>query len=288
MPKLEDDSPEIVRIDDAMREWRQRDIALDVEWFVHIGDPGAALSAAAAESTDAGIQALTSAVRGLVVLTQTCDIVRSCAVRPYIECAPLVEADETFLRDVERGRRPSYAALPALMPERLVVDLDRVMTVEKSIVASWTRRPGWTRDANARRFAQSLVRKRARFAFPDDFTAFAKKLSSRLPAKHDKNSDEGRGLRALREIRVQATPSWDAPSVTVLFWFVRDERQGPMFEGRDWSKLLDSWLALVPSAGRFEVVEGLVVRLEELNGADYVSSDRLDLDHLSSGDELSP
>ena len=287
MPKLEGDSPEIVRIDDAMREWRQGDVALDIDWFVHVGDPVMALSAAAAESPDTGIQALTTTVRGLAVLTQTCDIVRSCAIRPYIECAPLVEAGETFLRDVERGRRPSHAALPALMSERLVVDLDRVMTVEKSVVASWTRRSGWTQDADARRFAQSLVRKRARFAFPDDFTAFAKKLSSRLPAKHDKNSDEGRGLRALREIRVQATPSWDASSVTVLFWFVRDERQ-PVFEGRDWSELLDSWLALVPSADRFEVVEGLVVTLEEMNGADYVSSDRLDLDHLSSGDELSP
>jgi len=283
MPRLEDDSSEIVRIDDAMREWRQGDIALDVDWFVHVGDPSVALSDMAAESPDAGIQALTSAVRGLVVLTQTCDLVRSCTTRPYVECAPLVEVDEAYLHEVERGRRPSHAALPALMPERLVVDLDRVMTVEKSIVADWTRQPGWTLDADARRFAQSLVRKRARFAFPDDFTAFARKLSSRLSGKHDKGSDEGRALRALSEIRVQATPSWDAPSITILFWFVRDELQ-PAFEGRNWNDLLDSWLALVPSIGRFEVVEGLVVPLETLNGVDYVSSDRLDFDHLSSSE----
>jgi len=286
MPKLEDDSSDVVRIDNVMREWRQGDIAPYVDWFVHAGDPSVALSEAAAEGTEVGIQALTSSVRGLAVLTQTCDIVRSCLGRPYIECAPLVEVDETYLHEVERGRRPSHAALPALMSERLVVDLDRVMTVEKSIVADWTRRPGWTQDTDARRFAQSLVRKRARFAFPNDFTAFAKRLSSRLSRQHGKGSDEGRGLKALREIRVQARPSWDAPSVTVLFWFVRDEQQ-TVFEGRDWSDLLEGWLDLVPSTGRFKVVDGLVVTLKGLNGADYVSSDRLDLDHLSSGDEPS-
>ncbi len=282
MLRLESDSEEVARIDKALSEWRQGDVAADINWFVHVGNPAKALSEAASESTDTGIQALTSETRGLAILTQTCDIVRSCVSRPYIEVAPIVAVGDGDMRDVQRGRRPSLAALPFLIADGLVVDLDRVMTVEKSVAADWTRTAGWTQDADARRFAQALARKRARTAFPDDFTMFVKKLSSRLAGKHDKESDEGRALRSLREIRIQATPTWDAPSLTILFWFIREENH-PDFEGRNWADLLESWLALVPDSGRF-VADGLVVTLEGLSGVDYVSSDRLDLDHLSTAE----
>ena len=39
------------------------------------------------------------------------------------------------------------------------VDLDRVMTVEKSIVADWKRTPGWELDQEVREFAMALARK---------------------------------------------------------------------------------------------------------------------------------
>ena len=76
---------------------------------------------------------------GVVILTQTCDIVRNCVKRPFIEAAPLVEVDEDNARQVERGYFPNYATIPALRSLRLVADLDRVLTFEKSIVANWVR-----------------------------------------------------------------------------------------------------------------------------------------------------
>lgn len=82
-----------------------------------------------------------------------------------------------ILRQIERGRRPAYAFLPQLADRHLVVDLDRIMTVEKAMVLSWTRAPGCATDVEARAFAQALARKRARFAFPDDFTFWVKKLA---------------------------------------------------------------------------------------------------------------
>jgi hypothetical protein len=167
-----------------------------------------------------------------------------------------------------------------LIAGRLVADLDRVMTVEKSIVAKWQRTPGFTSDAEGRSFAQALARKRLRFAFPDDFTELTKKLQARLGDKHEKDTDEGRGLRALREIRVQASPMWDARAVELLFWFVRHDTDHN-FQGKSWAELLKEWLKLAPSTGRFSV-DGQVVTLEEMTGADYVASDPLDLDHLSS------
>ncbi|HLV65510.1 MAG TPA: hypothetical protein VKY73_06845 [Polyangiaceae bacterium] len=280
MATLAPDSDETKRIDAALREWRQGDLALEEFWFVHVGDGAAPLTAAAAEASG-GAQALTTEVLGLVVLTQTCDIVRSCVTRPYVEVAPLVRVSEDDLRQVKRGRRPAHATLPALEKDLLVADLDRVMTVEKSMVASWRRTPGFTRDADGRAFAQALARKRVRFAFPDDFTLLAKKLQARLGDKHDKNTDEGRGLRALREIRVCASPSWDAPSTEIFFWFIRDDADAT-FEGKSWADLLKDWLKLVPATGRFTSIDGQVATLQEMTAQDYVDSDPLDLDHLST------
>lgn len=240
------------------------------------------LSEAAAEA-ESGAQALTSEVLGLVVITQTCDVVRSCVTRPYVEVAPLVRVSEDDLHQVKRGRRPAHATLSTLEQDLLVADLDRVMTVEKSIVASWKRTPGFTRDADGRAFAQALARKRVRFAFPDDFTSLARKLQARLGDKHDKNTDEGRGLRALREIRVCASPSWHEASTAIFFWFIRNDTD-VTFEDKSWADLLKSWLRLVPATGRFTSVEGQVVTLHEMTAQDYVDSDPLDLDHLSITD----
>lgn len=210
-------------VDAALAPWRQGDCVVGAQWFVHRFTPEVPLTEVAAEAATAGVDLAEAAVRGFVVVSQTCDLARSCTERPYVEVAPLVEVDRGDLRMIERGRRPRYAFIPGLQNSHLVGDLDRVMTVEKAVVAAWTRKAGCTTDPEARDFARALARKRARFAFPDDFTAFANKLQDRLQAKHDKQSDEGEALRALREIRVRAAPSWDDDPVDVLFWFLRNE-----------------------------------------------------------------
>ncbi len=219
-------------------------------------------------------------VSGFIVVTQTCDVVRSCAERPFVELCPLVEVNTDRLEEIRKCRRPAYAFVPQLSGRRLVADLDRVMTVEKAIVSTWERTPGWTTDAEARAFALALSRKRARFAFPDDFSALAKNLRGRLSDKHERNTDEGRGLRALQEIRVQASPSWGAPQVDIFFWFIRDESK-PEFEGKNWADLLSQWLNLVPATGRFSAVLGQVTTLEDMTAREYIDSDPLDIDYIS-------
>ena len=118
------------------------------------------------------------------------------------EVCPLVEVDDDHLCEIQRGRRPSYAFVPLLAERKLAADLDRVMTVEKPLVTTWERTPGWTTDAEARAFA-----------------------------------------------------------------------------------LVESWLKLAPESGRFTKIYGQVTTLEDLRAADYVDSDPLDLDHLSSRDD---
>lgn len=268
-------------VDKALGEWRQGDCVLGEHWFAFRLNPSLPVTdvahIVAADNGDLAEEQ----VAGLLVLTQTCDIVRSCTERPFIEVCPLVEVDEAKLREIERGRRPAYGFVPALAEQRLVADLDRTMTVEKPVVAKWTRIPGWSTDVQARAFADSLARKRRRFAFPDDFTAFAKRLQNRLIEKHDKQTPEGVALRGLREIRVQATPSWDHATVTLMFWFVRYE-EDINFQNKSGAAIVEEWLKLVPAGGRFTSVDGQLVTLEDMTAADYVGSDPLDLDYLSS------
>ncbi len=269
-------------IDKILANWRQGDCVLGSQWFVYRISPDWPVTATSqsAVSQDATAELPEQEVAGLVVVTQTCDIVRGCTERPYIEVCPLVAVDDQKLEDIEKGRRPSYVHIPMLMRQKLVADLDRTMTVEKPVLAKWERVPGWNSDEEARSFARALARKRARFAFPDAFTEYVDPLRKRLSKKHDKGTPEGDALRALREIRVQASPSWDSPSVALTFWFIRlDDDFEP--QGRDWPSWLKSWLDLMPKSDKFEVY-GQVSTLEGLTAADYVSSDALDLDHLSS------
>ena len=228
-----------------------------------------------------GSDVVETEVRGFMVLTQTCDISRDCGERPYIEVSPLVEVDELVLGEIERCRRPNYAFIPGLAKRQLVADLDRVMTVEKTVVASWERVEGCRTDRDIRRLSEVLARKRARVAFPDDFSCFAGALVSRMSSKHDKESDEGRALRALREIRVRAEPSWDAEKVRLIFWFIREDELLD-FESQSWATFLEAWEARVAPKGRFVEVEAAVKALQDLTAKEYVESDPLDLDYLTN------
>ena len=271
----------IQAIDTALSEWCQGDCVLGEHWFIYRFNPQRPLTPDSADVAKEKVDLATSQVKGFAVVTQTCDIVRTCNKRPFVEIVPLVEVDEPQLHEIQRSRQPQYAYIPGIAELNLVADLDRVMTVEKAVVAEWERKPGCLSDDSVRALGQALTRKRARFAFPDDFTNFAKKLQNRLRDKHNKSTDEGEALRALREIRVRAEPSWNSPEIRLIFWFIRDEEQSK-FQGIGWEQFLERWLQLIPESGRNQNVKGSVVALEDMTAKEYVESAPLDLDHLSS------
>ena len=276
-------------IDDAVREqvdqqlsaWRQGDCVIGEHWFLFRTNAERPLTGDAAVAATEGSDNAEGAVRGFAVLTQTCDLVRPCCDRPFVEVSSLVEVDDRILHEIRRGRRPNYGFIPGVARHCLVADLDRVMTVEKTVVAGWERIEGCGTDDDARRLSLALARKRARTAFPDDFVAFARPLVDRILRKHDRQSDEGRALRSLREIRVRATPSWDAEAVALMFWFIRDE-EDPGMETTGWEYYLSDLPKEQPGSGRFVRVDGVVLTLRDMTARDYVDSDPLDLDHLST------
>jgi hypothetical protein len=220
-------------------------------------------------------------VVGICIVSQTCDIVRCCKSRPFVEVAPLVEVDNTLIPSIAKGERPSYAFIPALKDLNLVADLNRVMTIEKSVLKNCKKTKGCTTDSEKRTFAKTLGRKKMRCAFPENFNASVKKLKNRLDEKHGKQTPEGRALRALREIRVTAIPSWAATEIDLHFIFIKLE-DGDLFEGQKWSDLTESWLKLVKIEKPYKNVFGETITLENLSAKEYIESDQLDLDHLSS------
>ena len=81
--------------------------------------------------------------------------------------------------------------------------------------------------------------------------------------KHDRDSDEGRALRALREIRVAADPSWQAGQVTLTLSFIRSAEQRD-FEGKAWDVFLERWCKLVRKTDRYVEIFGSVTTLADL------------------------
>jgi hypothetical protein len=289
MPLSDQDADEI---NNRLQHWRQGDVVFDSDLeFVHLGDVSRPLSPASQQIANAsgdeiprGATPILDKVAGLVILTQTCDIVRDCRKRPFVDVAPLIPMTAEWLSDIRRLRRPNFAYVPGTAAAHLVADLDRTMTVEKSLVAEWTRVSGWETDGDSRDFSMALSRKRSRFAFPNDFNSATRKLQERFTKKHGRTSGEGAHLRALAEIRVRAAPSWDSERVHLSWWFIKDADPK---EEVDWSGWADRWIKLIAATGRFYLETPTVCRLEDMTALDYVESDRLDLDNLSSPDEES-
>ena len=278
-------------IDESITVWRQGDVTLDAGLvFCHLADlslPHSPASVQTAEQYAAdgtgiepGPTPLFDEVAGLVILSQTCDIVRSCQQRPFLELAPLAPVDPTMLEEIRRLKRPGFAYVPAMADHCLVADLDRTMTIEKALARGWTRIEGCRTDAERRDFALALSHKRSRFAFPDDFQEATAGFQDHLAKKASKQTDEGAHIRALSEIRVRAAPSWDADEVYLTFWFIKEaDPQGATTV--DWPAWIDKWMKLIPKQGRFRLEPPTALPLEGMTARDYCDSDRLDLDRAS-------
>ena len=111
-------------IDEALRAWRQGDISLDEGLeFVHLADlsrPHSPASAQVAqnladagEAIEPGAEFVLDEVRGMVMLSQTCDVVPGCRNRPFVEVAPLIEVPGPWVEEIRRLKRPAYAYVPA-------------------------------------------------------------------------------------------------------------------------------------------------------------------------------
>lgn len=279
MDKSSEPYPRLEETDDSLDDWQQGDCVLGEFWFAwrFCDTMSITRSAKLTAESDTDGDIVEEQVEGLAIVTQTCDVVRPFQQRPFLEVCPLVSVDD--VRSVECGKRPRFAYLRGLQEKGLVVDLDRVMVIEKPFFLQHQLVRGCMTDEDVRHFSDALKRKRSRFAFPDDFVALVKPLFDRLSNKYKKSSSEGEALRQLREIRVQASPSWGDEQVELFFHFIQkdDGLPGDLAPHEQ----LEAWLALIQPNRRFTSVEGKVAYLDDLTAAEYVYSDRLDFDSLT-------
>ena len=197
-------------LDEPLKYWRQGDFAIDVGGFLFAG---------IAEGDDLfDAEEITENVVGLVVISQTCDIIRRTSGRNYVAVCPLIKVSEQELSDLRKGRRPYFTDIENA-DEEAVADLRRVMSVHKDVIQTWERQAGFSHDIARLRFAAALERKFGQFAFPDDFDEATKHFRQRVWSRHGKpNSEPGKVYRSLDQIRFGAEPSWtaDKREITVI------------------------------------------------------------------------
>jgi hypothetical protein len=214
---------------------------------------------------------------GAAVVSQTCDIVRDHVERPFVQVAALTEASTDAMAAVEARSKPRYAHLPGLKPHGLVVDLDFIATVNKTLVATWARQPGFTENGEQRRFAEALARHKQRFAFPDSFKVPLSKLRRWIERRRGQSGPAGCLVRAIEEMRARC-PDWDAPSPKLDIIAVlggdplADERAA-------WGAELLRMQAEVTQF--FPEAVFSIVTWDELTAREYRTTERLDFDGLS-------
>lgn len=272
----------------AMKKWRQGDFFLAGGlFFIHLANLARPLTNEAAElaagrveaSEPLEIEGVASAVIGYVVITQTCDIARNCKTRSYVELCPLVEVNDSVLNEARLLRRPAFAFVTGSAPHKLVADLDRVITVEKAFLSDYEPIPGCGNDSERRAFADALARHKIRPAFPDDFNICMRPVRDYLKNIHRRNDAEGCLIQLVGEIRVTASPSWDANKISIHLWFILlPQAESPT---TDLALYIEKWVALFGQSDRY-CLEAVVCRLEDMKASDYVGGDRLDLDNLSA------
>lgn len=194
-------------------EWQQGDFSLECGDF---------LFRDCAEEEEAGEDpseiVLDSSVEGFAVISQTCEIVRDAEQVPYVTVCPLIQIDDAHVQNIEKGQAPRYGILPGA-PNGLFVDFSRTMSVSKSLLTTWKRHRGCLDDKDLVRLAKSIEIFFGRFAFPDDFVACVSKFRRSIVGKYGKEqSNFGKAVRSIRELRVLPSPSWiGGDQISIMF-----------------------------------------------------------------------
>jgi len=276
----------VAEVDALLAVWRQGDFVRMADFpTIHLADlavPGTReAERLAAEQGGEGLDVVAVDTPGFAVVSQTCEIVRSCAERPYVEVCPLIALPERDMGLVRSGRRSQFVSLPGLGAENLAVDLDRPMTMEKAALVQFQdeHRSGLTTEAEIKTVADALGRKRGRAAFPDDFVVLMEPFRKRVVEKHSRNTDEGRFLRAVQEIRVGAAPSWSSTQVRLTFMFIFADLGTIPDDAAD---QIEALTKLVSLSSPYVDLQARAVALDHISAATYLEADRLEFDHLSS------
>jgi hypothetical protein len=295
-------------------QWRQGDYIPTggVFWFVKSveGDDGP------------NVKTSGEAVDGMVLLTQTCDLVRPPEERPFVLIAPLVYKPESEAKGTRHGHRPQFAWVPAA-GDSAFADLDRVVAYDKVFASKLDWQRGFRTTEEADIFAQTVGRKFSRFAFTDEFHESVEPFLDRVREKHGSlTKPEGEFFAKVRQIRVEA--DWSAEEIEATLIFILDPNDLPAIPEKDvleppedlvrwygggrrpdeiasrlantddegarlylWNRLADVWVGLCVARYPLTQLTAEVVTSEDMSLQRYWKTQRLDLDYLSGIEDRS-
>ncbi|MEV5194732.1 hypothetical protein AB0K86_19775 [Streptomyces clavifer] len=169
-----------------------------------------------------------SAPHGVVVISQTCDLVRD--VPTTVEVAVIRhETDEAIAREAKQGRRPSLVSLPAL-GESFFADLTQTATIAKLLVASKRSHSGIGSVSDARIFGQRVGRKFSRFPFPDVVVEWIRPLQKIVKSKAPKvHTSEGWALEKVASLRLECEGGWSQPPYRLTLCCVMEPGVLPVY-----------------------------------------------------------
>lgn len=260
---------------DPIQHWRQGDFTLDASGFFYGHESNSG------EQFDIFMQ--TEGITGLIVVSQTCDIVRNSGRRHYVAVCPLIEVNENEIVPIEKGMRP-YLAYVENTDSNVFADLRRIMSIHKDLVAKWNRCSGFTTESKRVRFAAALERKFGQFAFPDDFNQAIERFRKRVWKKHDKSGSEiGAVYRSISEIRFRALPAWDARQREITVFAVLDNTCQQEVSIQEIVEELNIALETInwPDGYNWSKMIFQVVSTDQLSVSEYLASVRGDFDYLS-------
>lgn len=212
--------------DAAMQTWRQGFI-VQKGHGAWVSDRDNPLTEATATLGGEGQGVTVVSNEYLVVVTQTCDIVKPCWAppsdgggHPFVQVSPVVNLEGKSLENASRGRMPRYAHLPGL-GSNCFADLNQCTTIEKTVLA----RIGFLQDGcpdekGRANFAAALAEHRSRFAFPNGMEKAIGKLRKRFDDKWDGEGKETPLIKDVCEVRVKPLTKWDSEEIKVELIFI--------------------------------------------------------------------
>jgi hypothetical protein len=317
------DAEWIKTVRSEMSDWRQGDVLRPATVF-HMADPTRPGTTTAERLRGHGPDVAVSVPPGIVVITQTCDLVaKDPADHPFLQAAMLVELPKTTAKEARSGSRPRYAHLPQI-GDVWFADLDYISTYEKAALSHLRRDRGVEGTGEQDAFGRAVGRKFSRFAFPNDLHDTLRSLLAKFRERYARDaSPEGLALRRVLQIRAHADPGWDSscinahmtfllpegellpsasepiePSGDLQRWFAKKTRKASELAellGRSvdpidiawlWSHLVEAWARECEPVGKIAVLTADVECEDEMRVSQLRRSQVLDLDYLSVGDAV--